>query len=231
MKRLAALLVGLLLAPTPCAWAAPRGHAGAQARYWVFSDHNDLRDVLAYWAPGPFHVQLEIWDFLDPETDDQFRPEVGLHVRDARKSVYTLQVRHERKQERFWIGTDQVLGAHLVGRAELSPIVSADSTLWVWSVGADYYWGSYNFLAATVIRDPRGDDLWVVPVRARWASESNDWLQVTLAPASQRSFGWAVDGKRGWLRLGIERNSRYDFTSRDNTVFTAGFEVPLGRPE
>jgi hypothetical protein len=227
MKRLVALLILSLMAPVLPARAQTHGVVGAQARYWVFSDHNDLRDVLAYWAPGPFHVQLEVWDFLDPETDDQLRPEIGIHLRDARRSVYTAQYRHEGKQDRFWLATDQVLGARLVGRAEVSPIVSRDTTLWVWSVGADYYFGSYSFLAATVIRDPRGDDLWVVPLRLRWASASNDWLQVTLAPASERTFGWALDVKRRWLKLGVERNSRYDFTSRDNTVFSAGFEVPL----
>jgi hypothetical protein len=30
------------------------------------------------------------------------------------------------------------------------------------------------------------------------------------------------------LRLGIERNNRYDFTHVDNTIFTVGFELPLG---
>jgi len=227
MRRLVLLLV-LGLAWSSPAFATPPRYFGAQARYWVFSDHNDLRDVLAYWVPGPFHVQLEYWDFLDPGTDDQFRPEVGLHLRDARRSVYTVQWRHEHEQERFWLGTDQVLGDHVVGRAEISPIVNADSTEWVVDVGADYYWGSWNFLSTTVIRDPRVDGLWVVPVRARLANEANDWFQVTLAPASKRTFGWAVDVKARWLRLGVERNNRYDFTSVDNTIYTVGFERALG---
>jgi hypothetical protein len=211
--------------------AATRPVVGGQYRYWAFDDHNDLRDVLAYWAPGPFHVQLEYWDFVDEDTDDQFRPEIGLHLRDRRRSVYTLQYRHEHHHERFWLGTDQVLSDHVVGRVEVSPIVSSDSTEWVWSLGADYYWGSYNFLSATVVRDPRGDDLWVVPVRVRLANERNDWFQVTLAPASQRTFGWAVDAKKSWLRVGFERNSRFDFTDRDNWIYTVGFEVPLGPSE
>jgi hypothetical protein len=201
---------------------------GAQVRYWSFSDGNDLRDALAYWAPGPFHVQLEVWDFVDPGTQDQFRPEVGVHLRDRRRSVYTLQWRHERRQERFWAGTDQVLSDHVVGRLELSPIVASDSTLWVASAGADYYWGSWNFLSATVIRDPRADGLWVVPLRLRIANEANDWFQATIAPASRRTLGWAVDVKQRWLRLGVERNNRYDFTRLDNTIYTVGFEVPLG---
>jgi len=70
----------------------------------VFTDHNDLRDVLAYWVPGPFHVTLEYWDFLDSDTEDQFRPEVGIHLRDRRQSVYTVQWRHERDDERFTFG-------------------------------------------------------------------------------------------------------------------------------
>lgn len=219
------LVVALALAAP--ASATPPRYAGAQVRYWAFDDHNDLRDVLAYWVPGLFHVQLEYWDFTSRDTDDQFRPEVGLHLRDARKSVYTLQWRHERRQERFWLGTDQVLSPHLVGRAEISPIVARRSTEWVWDVGGDWYWGSYNFFAATVIHDPREDGLWVVPLRLRLANEQDDWLQLTLAPASLRTLGWAVDVKRSWLRLGVERNSRFDFTSRDNTIYTAGFEVPL----
>lgn len=227
MRRTLALLLavsGLALAVP--AGATPPAYMGGQYRYWAFSNQNDLRDGLVYWVPGPFHVQLEYWDFV--KGNDQFRPEVGVHLRDARRSVYTLQWRHERdRQERLWLGTDQVLSRHVVGRAELSPIVSRDSTDWVWSTGADYYWGSYHFASATLIHDPRGNDLWVVPVRVRLASERNDWVQATLAPASRRTVGWAVDVKLRGLRLGIERNNRYDFTNLDNTVYTVGFELPL----
>jgi hypothetical protein len=226
MKRALSLLI-LLLALAPPASATPPAYFGAQARYWVFDDHNDLRDVLAYWVPGPFHVQLEYWDFLDPGAQDQFRPEIGVHLRDARHSVYTAQWRHEGHQERFWLGTDQVLGAHVVGRAEVSPIVSSDTTLWVVSGGADYYWGSWNFAQATVIRDPRDEGLWVVPVRVRLANEANDWVQATVAPASRRTFGWALDAKFHWLRAGVERNSRFDFTTRDNVIITLGVEFPI----
>lgn len=198
---------------------------GAQARYGSFSNGDDLRDGILYWAPGPFHVQLEQWDFVRGQ--DQFRPEVGLHLRDARRSVYTLQWRHERDDERFWIGTEQVLDKHWVARAEVSPLFFSNSTEFVLDVGADVYFGSYGFAGATLIRDPREGGLWIVPMRARFASERNDWLQLTVAPASQRSVGWAVDGKWRWLRAGVERNSRYDFTTVDNTIFTAGVEVPL----
>ena len=117
------------------AHATPVAYAGAQFRYWDFSNGNDLRDYIGYWVPGPFHVQLEYWDFMRGE--DQFRPEIGLHLRDARRSVYTLQWRHERHQERFWAGTDQVLSDHVVARAEIGPIVTRDSTLFVYSGGLD----------------------------------------------------------------------------------------------
>ncbi|MEK7824194.1 MAG: hypothetical protein AAB290_04040 [Candidatus Eisenbacteria bacterium] len=227
MKRwMALLLLAGITAAAPAA-ATPPATVGGQYRYWSFSDRNDLRDVLAYWVPGPLHVQLEVWDFVDAGTSDQFRPEVGLHLRDRRRSVYTLQWRHERRQERFWLGSDQVLSDHLVGRAEVSPIVATDSTLWVGSLGGDYYWGSWNFLSATLVRDPRFDGLWVVPVRLRLANQANDWFQVTIAPASRRTVGWAVDVKKRWVRLGVERNNRYDFTRRDNTIVTAGFELEL----
>lgn len=227
MKRwMAAVALAGALAGAP-AGATPPAYLGGQFRYWSFTDGNDLRDALAYWVPGPFHVQLEYWDFVDPETDDRFRPELGLHLRDRRRSVYTFQWRHEHRQERFWIGTDQVMSDHVVGRAELSPIVSSDSTLWVWSLGGDYYWGSWNFLSGTALHDPRGGGLWVFPFRLRLANEANDWFQVTFAPASARTLGWAVDAKRGWLRLGVERNSRFDFTTRDNVIYTMGFELPL----
>ena len=78
-----------------------------------------------------------------------------------------------------------------------------------------------------MVRDPREGGLWVVPMRARFASEANNWLQLTLAPASERSIGWAADAKIRWVRLGVERNSRYDFTTRDNIIVTAGVEFPL----
>jgi hypothetical protein len=231
MKTWMALMTVAGLAVAAPAAATPPATVGAQYRYWSFSNGNDLRDALAYWVPGPFHVQLEYWDFVDPETSDQFRPEVGLHLRDRRRSVYTVQWRHERRQERFWLGTDQVLSDHVVGRVEVSPIVATDTTHWVWSVGGDYYWRSWNFASATLIRDPRFDGLWVVPMRVRLANEANDWFQVTVAPASRQTLGWAVDLKKRWVRLGVERNNRYDFTNLDNTIVTAGVEVTLPRKE
>jgi hypothetical protein len=224
MRRVLVLLALLTCCAVP-AHATPPAYVGGQYRYWSFNRGSDLRDVLVYWVPGPFHIQLETWDFIDG--NDQFRPEVGLHLRDARRSVYTLQWRHERNQERYWAGTDQVLSAHVVGRAEVSPIVTRDSTTWVVSSGLDYYWGSYHFAQVTVIRDPREGGLWVVPLRLRLATESNDWVQFTLAPASRRTLGWAVDLKQRWLKLGVERNSRYDFTRADNTIYSVGIEVPL----
>lgn len=219
------LVIGLLGAsPAP---ASPSGRLGGQYRYWNVSDGNDLRDVLLYWSEAWFHVQLEHWNFVDPGTDDQLRPEVGIHLRDRRKGVYTVQWRHERRQERFWLGTDQILSDHVVARAEASPIVSTDSTSWVWHIGGDVYWKSWNFLSLDLIRDPRLDGLWVVPVRVRLANEANDWVQLTFAPASRSTVGWAVDVKKRWVRLGVERNNRFDFTRLDNTIVTAGFEVSL----
>jgi hypothetical protein len=223
-SRFAMLIALSLLLASPALAARP--YAGAQFRYWDFTGDNDLRDVLAYWVPGPFHVQLEYWDFTEGE--DIIRPEVGVHLRDRRRSVYTVQWRHERPhQERLTFETEQVVADHWVGRASVSPILFRDSTDVVFAAGADYYWGSYNFLSANVIRDPRGDDLWVYPLRLRFANEANDWLQLTLAPASRRTIGWAFDVKHRWFRAGIERNSRYDFTDLDNIIFTVGFEVPL----
>ena len=228
VAALALLLGGLagLAAPS----AAQTATLGGQFRYWAFNNHNDLRDVLGYWAKGPLHVQLEYWDFVRGQ--DVFRPEIGLHLRDRRRSVTTLQWRHERRrQDRFTLGTDQVLNDRWVARAEVSPIVTPDSTEWVVSGGLDFYWASYSFAQVTVIRDPRGDGLWVVPLRVRLATEANDWVQVTVAPASERTLGWAVDTKVRWLRLGVERNSRFDFTDLDNTIYTIGFELALPRRE
>ena len=227
-RGLAALLMLAALVAAPVARAERPPVLGGQWRYWSFSNDNDLRDVLAYWVPGPFHVQLEVWDRVIGE--DSFRPEIGVHLRDRRRSVYTAQWRHELDQERFWLMTDQVLSDRVVGRAEISPIVGEDSTSWVFGAGADYYWGSWNFASATVYHDPRGDDLWVVPIRVRLANEANDWVQGTVAPASERTLGWAFDFKVRWLRAGVERNSRFDFTDLDNVIWTLGFEVPFPKP-
>jgi hypothetical protein len=117
-----------------------------------------------------------------------------------------------------------------VGKASIAPIFSADSVSVVWSAGADYYWGSYNFGSISVIRDPRGDDLWAVPIRVRLANERNDWVQGAIVPQSKRTNGWALDAKIHWVRLGIERNSRYDYTTVDNVIVTLGVEFELPRP-
>lgn len=223
MKR--SILLTLVLAALAAAPAAAAPVAGAQFRYWSFSNDEAMRDVIAYFAPGPIHVQLEYWDFERGE--DQFRPEVGLTYRDRRRSSYDVAWRHERHAERFFLETGQVIGKRWVARAAVSPIFGDYETLVVAEAGADVYWHSYSFAGVTVIRDPREDGLWVVPLRARFANESNDWFQVTVAPASRKTIGWAADAKLRFVRLGVERNSRFDFTTRDNVIFTAGIEVPL----
>lgn len=220
------LALALLLCASP-ALAAP-ARVGAQFRYWAFDDANDIRGPLAYVAKDWWHAQLEVWDRVHGE--DRVRPELGVHLRDMRRSSYSLEWRHEDPFERFTLGTDQVLGEHVVGRVAVSPLVSPDSTQWVVRAGLDYYWRSYNFMSADVIRDPRGDGLWVVPVRVRLANEQNDWVQLTVAPASERSIGWAADLKFHWLRLGLERNSRFDFTDRDNVITTVGVEFRVPKP-
>jgi len=200
---------------------------GAQFRYWSFSDRNDNRNPLVYWVPGPFHVQLEVWDFVRGE--DQFRPELGVHLRDRRRSSYTAEWRHERDAERITLATEPVLSEHWVGRASVAPILERDATPVVWMAGADFYWRSYDFVSVNVVRDPRGDDLWAVPMRLRLATEADDWVQLAVVPASRRTLGWAADAKLRWLRLGIERNQRYDFSTRDNLIVTAGVEAAIPR--
>jgi hypothetical protein len=235
--RRSTTLLSLVLALAAALPVPARGesrYAGGQFRYWAFDNANDLRDVLFYVVPGRWHAQLELWDFV--RGDDQFRPELGLHLRDARRSVYTLAGRSELRldvpeesQHRLWAGTEQVLSHHVVGRAELGVIVSERfAPQYVGTVGGDYYWGSWNFFSASVIRDPREGGLWTFPTRVRLADEANDWLQLTAAPAVRRTLGWAVDAKWRALRLGVERNSRYDFTRRDNVIYTVGLERPLG---
>ena len=221
--------LAFLLLVVPASAATPT-RVGGQFRYWSVTDHNDNRDWLAYWAPGPVHVLLEVWDFQ--RGADQFRPEVGVHLRDFRRSSYSVEWRHEHNDERVTFRSEQVLANGFVGRVSIAPIFSSDSTSVVWNVGADYYWGSYHFAQATLIHDPRGGDkdLWVLPIRVRLATERNDWVQATLAPASRRTIGWALDAKLRWVRLGVERNNRYDFTTLDNTIYTIGFELPLTRP-
>ena len=223
------IAIVLILALALAAGAAVPGFAlpvaGAQERVWTFSNDRRMYDQILYWAPGWCHVQLEQWNFEHGE--DQFRPEVGLHLHDARRSTYTLQWRHERDDERAWAGSEQVIGKRWVGRGEVSPLFFRDSTTVVWDVGADVYYGSYGFAGVTLLHDPREGGLWVVPVRVRLANESNDWVQFTVAPASKRSIGWAADARWRIVRVGVERNSRFDFTSLDNTIYTAGIEVPL----
>ena len=95
------------------------------------------------------------------------------------------------------------------------------------SAGADYYWKSWNFASVDIVRDPRLDGLWIVPMRVRLANEANDWVQLTFAPASESTNGWAIDAKKRWVRVGLERNNRYDFTTKDNWIVTVGFEVDV----
>jgi hypothetical protein len=210
----------LVIASAPSARAG--SNAGAFFRYWDFSDGRPLRDYIVFIDPGPLHLQFEYWDFATGE--DRVRPEVALRLRDRRRSSYELGWRHEGEVERLTLATGQVVGHAVVVRAAVSPLVSDDGTQVVLEAGADRYWSDYSHAGATVIRDPREGGLWAVPIRARFATSSNDWLQGTLAPASRRTLGWAVDAKWRWLRAGIERNNRFDFTDLDNTIYTLGIQ-------
>ena len=218
------------LAPWPAqaathSWPPPR--VGALFRYWQFDDHNDLHDYITYWATGPVFVQFEYWDFTNPDAPDQFRPEVHYTFRDGRASTYDIGWRHEYQRERLMFGTEQLVGGRWVARAGVSPIIWSDSVKTVLSAGADYYFGSYSFASATVIRDPRSGGLWVFPMRVRIADEQNNWVQGTVSPTTDRSIGWAFDAKWRWMLLGVERNSRYDFTNVDNMIYTLGVELPF----
>jgi hypothetical protein len=224
MRRPAAgFLVAALLvvaAPAPAASVA-----GAQFRYWAFKDGNDNRNPILYYAPGPFHVQLEVWDFV--RGTDQFRPEIGLHLRDLRRSTYSIEWRHEQSDERLTLGTEQILAKGFVAKGSVSPLINSDSTAFVYEAGLDCYFKSWDFASVDVIHDPRGDDLWTVPVRLRLATEQNDWVQFLVAPASRRTLGWAVDTRIKGVRLGVERNERFDFSTRDNIIYTIGYEVSV----
>src|SRR5262249_22993856 len=129
----AALLAGARAAGavTTARAAAGPTRVGGQFRYWSNTDHNDNRDWIGYWVPGPFHVLLEVWDFQRGK--DQFRPEVGVHLRDFRRSSYSVEWRHENEAERLTFSSEQVLSHHLVGRLSVAPIISAESTAVVWS--------------------------------------------------------------------------------------------------
>ena len=126
------------------------------------------------------------------------------------------------------VNGEQLLARGWVVRGDVSPIVGTEQMQIVYSAGADFYWGSYNFASGTIIRDPRDGGLWVVPLRVRLATEQDDWVQLGIAPASLRTWGWSVDVRYRGVRLGLEKNDRYDFTVRDNVVFTIGFEQKLG---
>lgn len=204
---------------------------GAQFRYWSFADGNDLRDPIVYLKSGPFDAQVERW--LPLHGEDQTRIEAGAFVKDARRSAYSVRWRHEPEQERLWLGTEQVVASRWVWRASSGPLLphhGGDASL-VWESGLDYYWGSYSLAGATVVRDPREGGLWSWPMRVRLANGRNDWVQVTSVPADRRTIGWAIEARWRALRAGIERNSRFDFTSRDNVIFTLGAERRFGASE
>ena len=126
---------------------ASAGAVGAQFRYWAFKDGNDNRNPLIYYSPGPYHIQLEVWDYVRGK--DQFRPEVGVHLHDKRRSVYTLQWRHEDQIERLTFGTEQLLAHGFVAKASVSPLIGADTTVVVYQAGLHYYFQSHSRTSTT----------------------------------------------------------------------------------
>lgn len=196
-----------------------------QDEYIQESGGRTFNDPSLYYTHDRFHAQAWFGTLTKGV-------EVGGYTKDRRNSSYgafyrfrdgfdhVLQVETEQVT-----GTKGVVFATGVRYIHTIPDEGARNML-QFHVGADRYYGGYNFTSFRAISDPRRSGRWTFVISNRFARE-NSYLTVGLVPRTDGEIGYFVQAKRNQLYLGVGRYSRFDFTDRNRTIFNVGWEFDL----
>ncbi len=220
------LLVFLTVAfVVPARAEAPQERLILQHEFIRESGGRELNDPSVYYSKDRFHMQAWYGDFTKGV-------ELGGYEKDRRGSTYStfyrfrqgfdhvLQVETEQKT-----GTPGVVFDLAVRYIHAIPEDVARNTF-QFQIGADKYYGDYDFASLRAISDPRRAGRWTFVLSNRWASEKS-YLTAGLVPRTDGEIGYFVQGKHKSLLLGVGRYSRFDFTDRNRTTYLLGWEWDL----
>lgn len=159
--------------------------------------------------------------------------EVGGYMKDDRKSVYGGYVRVREFDESCEIHTDQLLSGGYVAKALLRYIHVSDpetanekTSLFVYGVGFDKYYGDYHYFSAVYYNDPRESGRFSVVVSNTWATEAS-LLRVGVVPRSDGSTGYFATVKHHRAFAGYSYFPKYDFSTFNRQFFTLGYQIPF----
>ncbi|NIM04903.1 MAG: hypothetical protein GTO55_03025 [Armatimonadetes bacterium] len=223
---LGAVILPLLLTWTGPAYAQdPPPRLILQHEYIRESGGRDFHDPSIFYFKNRFHAQVWLGEFTKGV-------EVGGYDKDKRGSAYSafyrfrdgfdhiLQV--ETEQITGTTGYVLALGARYI---RVIPDVGARNMV-QFHVGADKYYGDYNFASLRAISDPRRSGRWTFVLSNRFATEDS-YVTLGVVPRTDGEVGYFMQAKQENLRFGVGHYSRFDFTQRNRTIYNLGWEWEL----
>jgi len=189
------------------------------------SGDREYNDPSIFYSRGPFHTQVWFGEFTKGV-------EFGGYVKDRRGSSYSAFYRFRDDFDHvLQVETEQITGTKgvvLVAAVRYIRVIPEDGArnMFQFQLGADKYYGDYNFASLRAISDPRFSDKWTFVLSNRWASEDS-YLTAGIVPRTDGEVGYFLQAKCKHLLLGVGRYARFDFTERNRTTYNLGWEWEL----
>lgn len=220
-----AAAVGFGLGALPTRAVAETGRIILQWDHLADSNDRTFEDYSALVSYKQSHFQLWQGEFTKGG-------EIGGFVRDRRKSTYAGMYRYRQGFDHVvQFDTEQVLKKGFVLAGMVRGIHAIpdnppdDRDLIQVGTGFDWYHGDYNFLSFRAIDDPRAAGRWSFIASHRFQRTPANFVQPGVIVRTDRSTGWFLQGKIHWLRWGVGKYDRFDFTDVDRTIYSAAVEL------
>jgi len=220
---LAAAILPLLTAFVGPAWAGPPPEQLiVQHEFIRESGGREFNDPSIFYSKERFHLQAWFGDLTKGV-------EIGGYKKSKRGSAYSAFYRFrddfdhvlhlETEQLTGTKGVVFVLGARYI---HALPDDGARNMGQV-HIGADRYYGDYNFTSFRAISDPRRSGRWTFVLSNRFASATS-FLSIGIVPRTDGEVGYFLQAKRRHLLFGAGKYGRFDFTDRSRTIYSLGWE-------
>jgi hypothetical protein len=209
-----------------CAWAdEPPERILLQNDYIRTSGGREFSDPSVFYSRGRFHTQVWAGDLTKGV-------EVGGYTKDARGSAYSAFYRFRDGYDHvLQVETEQLTGVKgwvAVAGARYIRVIPDDGARHMvqFHLGADRYYGDYNFASLRAVSDPRQSGRWTFVVSNRFATEDSH-LTLGIVPRTDGEVGYFMQAKSKQLHFGVGRYSRFDFTQENRTIYNLGWEWEL----
>lgn len=191
----------------------------------ILDDENgeSLYDPSLYISVGQVHAQFWAGDFTEGY-------EIGGYLKDSRRSAYSVAYRYRKDLDSVvHVETEQVVknGYVAVGSVRFIhsiPELPGEQDTVQFGAGFDKYHGDYDFFSFRLFRDPRDDHHLTAVISHRFSKDAKRWVTLGLVPRSDDEVGAFVQSRWNWLRAGVGRYNRFDFTDVDRTIWNLGLQ-------